>query len=264
MEKKNCSKCKEEKELCLFVKRKTSSDGHNNICKNCQKLNREKPENKEKIKLRNKIENEKNKEYFKEYILKNDTKKYKIKYRKKNKEKISELAKKYREKNKEKINKYLSHWRKINKEKTEQYYQKNKETNKRYIKNNIDKIRERRNKYFRIRKNNDPLFKLSCNLRTLIGISLTNNGYSKKSKSYEILGLTFDELLLYFEGLFEGWMSWENYGKYNGEYNYGWDIDHIIPLSTAKNEDEIIKLNHYTNLQPLCSKMNREIKKDNY
>jgi hypothetical protein len=268
MEKKICSKCKEEKELCLFVKRKTSSDGHNRICKNCQKLNREKPENKEKIKLRNKIENEKNKEYFKEYILKNDTKKYKIKYRKKNKEKINELVKKYREKNKEKINKYLSEWRKINKEKTEQYYQKNKEknkeNNKRYIKNNIDKVRERRNKYFRIRRNNDPLFKLSCNLRTLIGISLTNNGYSKKTKSYEILGITFDELLLYFEGLFEDWMSWENYGKYNGEYNYGWDIDHIIPLSTAKNEGEIIKLNHYSNLQPLCCKMNREIKKDNY
>lgn len=268
MEKKICSKCKEEKEVCEFVKRKTSSDGHTNVCKICQrsinKILREKPENKEKIKLRNKINYENNKEYFKEYILKNDTKKYKIKYRKKNKEKINELVKKYREKNKEKINKYLSEWRKINKEKTEQYYQKNKENNKRYIKNNIDKVRERRNKYFRIRRDNDPLFKLSCNLRTLIGISLTNNGYSKKTKSYEILGITFDELLLYFEGLFEDWMSWENYGKYNGEYNYGWDIDHIIPLSTAKNEGEIIKLNHYSNLQPLCSKMNREIKKNNY
>ena len=44
---------------------------------------------------------------------------------------------------------------------------------------------------------------------------------------------------------------WENYGLYNGELNYGWDIDHIIPISTAKTEEEIIKLNHYTNLQPL-------------
>ena len=57
-------------------------------------------------------------------------------------------------------------------------------------------------------------------------------------------------------------MTWENKSKYNGEFNYGWDIDHIIPLSTAKTEEDIIKLNHYTNLQPLCSKINRHIKSD--
>ena len=58
-------------------------------------------------------------------------------------------------------------------------------------------------------------------------------------------------------------MTWENYGKYNGELNFGWDIDHIKPLSLAKNEEELIGLNHYTNLQPLCSKINRCIKRDN-
>ena len=40
------------------------------------------------------------------------------------------------------------------------------------------------------------------------------------------------------------------------------DIDHIIPISTAKTEEEIIKLNHYSNLQPLCSYTNRVIKRD--
>jgi hypothetical protein len=64
------------------------------------------------------------------------------------------------------------------------------------------------------------------------------------------------------ESKFESWMSWENKGLYNGELNYGWDIDHIIPLSSADIEEDIIRLNHYTNLQPLCSKVNREIKKD--
>ena len=59
-------------------------------------------------------------------------------------------------------------------------------------------------------------------------------------------------------------MNWENYGLYNGEDNYGWDLDHIIPLSSAKSEEEVIQLNHYTNLQPLCSKVNRFIKKDNF
>lgn len=57
-------------------------------------------------------------------------------------------------------------------------------------------------------------------------------------------------------------MSWENYGLYeSGVLEYGWDIDHIIPVSKAKDEEELIKLNHYTNLQPLCSFINRDIKK---
>jgi len=76
------------------------------------------------------------------------------------------------------------------------------------------------------------------------------------------LGCSFEEFKLYLESKFEKWMNWDNYGKYNGEINYGWDIDHIIPLSSAKIEEEIYKLSHYTNLQPLCSKFNRDIKKD--
>lgn len=55
-------------------------------------------------------------------------------------------------------------------------------------------------------------------------------------------------------------MNWENRGLYNGELNYGWDLDHIIPLSNVSCEEDIIRLNHYTNLQPLCSYTNRHIK----
>lgn len=40
-------------------------------------------------------------------------------------------------------------------------------------------------------------------------------------------------------------MSWENHGL------FGWHIDHKIPLSSAKDEEELKKLCHYTNLQPL-------------
>ena len=57
-------------------------------------------------------------------------------------------------------------------------------------------------------------------------------------------------------------MTWENYGKYNGELNYGWDIDHIIPISNTITENDIYNLSNYMNLQPLCSRVNRDIKKN--
>ena len=78
-----------------------------------------------------------------------------------------------------------------------------------------------------------------------------------------IIGCSYELLLKHIESKFECWMNWNNYGLYNGELNYGWDIDHIIPLSFAKSDDELYELNHYTNLQPLCSKVNRDIKKNN-
>jgi hypothetical protein len=58
-------------------------------------------------------------------------------------------------------------------------------------------------------------------------------------------------------------MTWDNKGLYNGELNYGWDIDHVIPVSSGMTEEEVVKLNHFTNLQPLCSKINRDIKRNN-
>ena len=62
-------------------------------------------------------------------------------------------------------------------------------------------------------------------------------------------------------------MNWENYGNPKDgifEPNKTWDIDHIIPTSSAENEQKLLELNHYTNLQPLCGYTNRWIKSDNY
>jgi hypothetical protein len=99
-------------------------------------------------------------------------------------------------------------------------------------------------------------------VRRLIKNSINRKKFTIKSKTYKILGCSYCELKIYLESKFEPWMNWDNYGKYNGELNYGWDIDHIVPLSSAKTEEEIIKLNHYTNLQPLCGYINRVIKRD--
>jgi hypothetical protein len=96
--------------------------------------------------------------------------------------------------------------------------------------------------------------------------SFNRNGISKTSKTCEILGCSFEELKNHLESQFEPWMTWDNKGNPKDgilEANKSWDIDHIIPISTAKTEEDIIRLNHYTNLQPLCSYINRVIKRGN-
>jgi hypothetical protein len=47
----------------------------------------------------------------------------------------------------------------------------------------------------------------------------------------------------------EGGMSWENYGNKRGQ----WSIDHKIPLSSMdlSNREQLLKVCHWTNLQPL-------------
>ena len=104
--------------------------------------------------------------------------------------------------------------------------------------------------------------KLSHNIRQAIRRSLTDKGYTKKLTSENILGCSPESFKTYLEGLFEPWMNWDNKGLYNGQPNYGWDLDHIIPLSSANTEEEIIRINHYSNIRPLCSYINRDIKKN--
>ena len=69
-------------------------------------------------------------------------------------------------------------------------------------------------------------------------------------KIFEIVGCTPNELKIHIESQFKEGMCWENHQQ------DGWHIDHIIPLSSAKTEEEINGLCHFTNLQPLWSTEN--------
>jgi len=233
------------------------------------------------------INKEKKKEYNKKRYLTNKEKilgDAKIYYRD-NKEKILKREKVYYTDNVENILKYKKEYYSNNIEKIEKYrlnhqeyysnYNKeyqinNKEEiskNKRqYYISNRKKIIERGGKYKKNRCENDHFFKLTQNIRSLIRSSLKKNGCLKPSKTENILGCTFNEFKLHLESKFEPWMNWSNRGNWNGqpkELNVAWDIDHIVPLSSATTEEELIRLNHYTNLQPLCSYYNRHIKGNN-
>lgn len=202
---------------------------------------------------------QKSKEYFKKWYEKNkktynEKRKQKTKgYYEKNKEVINQKHKKYYEENKESIKLKQKEYRENNKERLSEYGKEWRQNNK-----------ENRNEYEKSKKNTDPLYKLTCNTRSYVTRIIKENGYSKKSKINEIVGCSFTQLKEHLENNFESWMTWENHGKYNGDENYGWDVDHIVPLSSAENEEQLMELFHYSNLQPLCSYKNRDIKRNNY
>jgi len=152
-------------------------------------------------------------------------------------------------------------WAKDNKEHLKEKYEKNKEdilrSRKDYYEKNKGIIKKKQQIYRKHRLVTDPLFKLKYVIKGVIRDSFRKNSKSKTSRTYEILGCTIPEFKKHLESQFEDWMTWENRGLYNGEYDFGWDIDHIIPISSAETTEDIIRLNHYTNLQPLCSMVNR-------
>ena len=133
----------------------------------------------------------------------------------------------------------------------------NKKTQvKKYKENNAEAIKLKNKAYRKKRKETDPLYKLTENIRRLILNSFKRKNLNKQSSTTNILGCTFGEFKIHIENQFELWMNWDNRGS-STIPKTKWQIDHIIPLATAKCEEDIIRLNHYTNLRPLCAKENR-------
>ena len=101
----------------------------------------------------------------------------------------------------------------------------------------------KRREYYRKKRASDPLYRLRTNIRSSLYKSFKRIGQKKPTNTFLLLGASYDVVRKHIEDRFTEGMSWENYGQ--------WDIDHIHPLITAKTEDELRRLCHYSNLQPL-------------
>jgi hypothetical protein len=112
-----------------------------------------------------------------------------------------------------------------------------------WINNNKEKAKKRTVEYMKKRLKEDSFFKFQQSIRVLVNNGIRNKNYTKKSRTHEILGCDFETFKLHIERQFTKGMSWDNRSK--------WHIDHIYPMSLAQNEEEAIKLNHYTNLRPM-------------
>ena len=184
-------------------------------------------------------------------------------YQKDNTDKVKEQRKQYQENNVDKIKQSKKLYREANKEQIAAQKKAYREANKDKIKEYYIKRKPTATILQRERRQNDTLFKLRHNVSSLIRNSFKAASYKKNTKTEQILGCTFDQFKEHLESQFESWMNWDNRGLYNGTPNYGWDIDHIVPNSSGETLEDIIRLNHYTNLKPLCSYINRDIKRNN-
>ena len=145
---------------------------------------------------------------------------------------IKKSSQKYYINNINKVNKRNREWRKNNPDIS-------KESSRKWKINNTDKTKE---------YNQLPEIKMSHNMRCRIKQYLKTKNITKKNKTFDIVGCSPQLLKEYLEKQFTQGMSWDNYGE--------WHIDHIVPLSSAKSEDEIYKLCYYSNLQPLWAEDN--------
>ena len=227
---KNCNKCLLDKDMSCFSKDKNRKDGYYSICKECKKeyyLN-----NLELIKIGKT-------KYYQD--KKNDILKKSKKFYLKNKESVLDNAKNRYQFNRQNKLKY-----------SKLYYEKNKvlllEKSKKYAINNYKKVLDYQKKYKQDKYHKDPIFKIRICVRARVNNFLKEKNIKKNNKTFEIVGCSPQSLKEHLEKLFVDGMTWDNQGK--------WHIDHKIPLASAKTEEELYKLCHYTNLQPLWAEDN--------
>lgn len=209
---KKCNKCLLEKPIYEFNNHKGGFHGVRSDCKYCRKI------------------------YTKRY-RENNVEKEKIRhqnYRINNIDKIKHKSNVFYEKNKLTINK-----------KRKEYILVNYEKVSKQLKIAGEKWRNKNKNYSFEKKKKDQLFKIRVNMTSRINRFFKYSKMTKNCKTMDILGISIEGLKKHLESKFSEKMNFDNYGF------RGWHIDHIIPLSSANTEDEIIKLCHYTNLQPL-------------
>lgn len=107
---------------------------------------------------------------------------------------------------------------------------------------NPEKVAQKKREYS-ARKKSCPLHAIKMRCRSRIGDAFRANGFKKGAHTAELLGCTWEQLKTHLENQFSEGMTWAN--------RKHWHIDHIIPYASADTAEDIVRLSHYTNLQPL-------------
>lgn len=283
-EQRTCTKCGKTKPLGEFSKR--SDNGlYRRVCRECMRARgRERHAEKRAIILAEREQYERDhpitslvctichqEKPLTEYRKRKDTGKYRSEciacqrqrcrdyhqaHRDEQLAKMKIYGKRYRAENLEKVHLAGKRYYEANKERIQERHRKNGlayyythrerelERHKIYNQENREKINERTRRYEKERRAKDPLFRLRKQLRTLVNSGLSRKGYKKNTKTEQLVGCSADELITHL------------LATYKATYGVEWDgkepvhIDHIKPLS-GMSESELLKAQHYTNLQLL-------------
>ena len=117
------------------------------------------------------------------------------------------------------------------------------------IKHRLQRRRSYMKSYYR-KQRNDPIIVLKTRLRNTLNQSFRRMFFGKGSATEAILGCSWEFFASHVEQQFTEGMNFDNHGD--------WELDHIVPLSSAKTIEEVVKLNHYTNIRPLWKNENRK------
>ncbi len=102
-----------------------------------------------------------------------------------------------------------------------------------------------RNEWKKRKRKSDPCYALKVSLGSRLRIAMKRKGMRKQHRTMSVLGCSIEFFKSYIESKFKPGMTWGNYGY------RGWHLDHEYPLSRATSKQEIERLCHYTNIQPL-------------
>ena len=139
---------------------------------------------------------------------------------------------------------------------SKQNYLRNKDqkikNQKEYREINREKISETKRIYVNKRVKIDIQFRLKRLLRTRLYGAIKQN--TKVGSAIDDMGCSVEDLKAYLESKFIAGMTWENWGKKEGQ----WSIDHIVPLSSfdLTDREQFLLACHYTTLQPLWHRDN--------
>ncbi len=103
-----------------------------------------------------------------------------------------------------------------------------------------------KNKSTVLRKKENPLASEASYIRNSTRNRLKGNGWSGRKDAErfnKMLGCDYRTFRDHIESTFKEGMSWDNMDK--------WQLDHIMPLGSAKSIKELHELAHYTNIQAL-------------
>ncbi len=272
IQEKQCNKCKVVKPFADFGPRKNGKFGLNARCRVCVLTYK-----REYVSKNRKVMTEKNHIYYinnKESIQKkaearkDEIKIYQAKYRALHKVKASLYNKKWYIDNQDWVKEYKKQYYILNADRIaaarKKWTAQNKLKLSDYRKNNKKHIQQLKNNRSKIRRAEEPAYKLRCYIGAKVSFMLHKNNSTKENTScWSKILFTNVELVKYLESLFEDWMNWDNYGKYNPkthEQNPTWNIDHIIPQSdlpyASMDEENFKKCWALENLRPYDSKQN--------